>query len=273
MNPKVSILIATYNRFEFLEKAIASALRQTWKDFEVVVVDDGSSDETALVVARAQKKDDRIRYFPIMHSGRISIVSNVGLRQARGKYIAILDDDDEWIDEEKLEKQVNFLDTNHDYVMCGGGIIADDGEKKVKILKPKEDAEIRKNFLIANPIANSTAMFRKSILNDVGLYDETLIQFADWDFWLKVGLIGKLYNFDECFTRYFMWEGGSSFSKQKANAKSALCIIFRYRKKYGKFFISLFLYLLYFLYSYVPLCVRKILNIKLSKLKKRIFSQ
>lgn len=87
-------------------------------------------------------------------------------------------------------------------------MINQEGNTTAKILKPENDADIRKVMLFANPMANSSTIFRRSVAEKLGLYDETMLQFADWDFWLKMGLEGKIYNFPEYFLSYRMWGGG-----------------------------------------------------------------
>src|SRR3989344_5001552 len=98
-------------------------------------------------------------------------------------------------------------------------------------------------------------------------------QFADWDFWLKMGLIGKLYNFPLYFLSYRMWEQGMSFAKQKVNARCAVRIAKRYAHMYPNRFSSLAFAYGYVLYTYVPESVRRFFNPLLSKAKKTFFSK
>lgn len=270
-DPRVSVIIAAWNRADFIGRAIQSVIGQTFTDWELIIVDDGSPDRTHEVVQEWAKKDNRVKYFRIAHTGRIATVSNVALGAARGEFVAIVDDDDWWTDKRKLEKQVAFLDAHPDYVACGGWfvVVNVEGKEIAKVEKPQSDAAIRRIALFANPIANSTVMFRRGI----GFYDETLRQFADWDFWLKVGRKGKLCNLPEYFSAYRMWGGGSSFMFQRQNAKAALHIVRRYRKDYAGFFRAVVLAVLYQCYSYLPLFIRKTLNSLLSRLKKYLFSQ
>jgi len=274
-NPKVSVLIATYNRANLINRAIQSVLEQTFKDWEIIIADDGSTDNTAEVIKEWQAGDSRIKYARSEHLGRISKISNFGLREAKGEYIAILDDDDYWATPDKLKEQVKFLDKNPEYVGCGGGyiVIDENGKEKSRFLKPERNEEIRQHALIANPMANPTTMFRRSAVEKIGFYDETMPQFADWDFWLKMGLVGKLYNFREYFACYQMWEGGMSFLKQKDNARSALRIIRRYKNQYPGFLKALFSVYSYTAYAYLPMSVKKPFNSALSRLKKFIFSR
>jgi glycosyltransferase involved in cell wall biosynthesis len=240
----------------------------------MIVVEDGSPDNTKEVVAGYAAKDPRVRLLSIPRAGRIAIVSNAALREARGEYVAILDDDDWWLDEKKLEKQIAFLDTHPDYAACGGGIVTVDPEGKEtgRVLKPETDESIRRRLLYANPMANLTTMFRRSVAEKAGRYDETMLQFADWDFWLKLGLEGKLYNFPEYFAAYRMWQQGASFSKQREISASTWRIIRRYRGKYPGFLRALAFAVSYSLYARLPEWLKTILNAPLSRLKKAIFS-
>jgi hypothetical protein len=97
-------------------------------------------------------------------------------------------------------------------------------------------------------------------------------QFADWDFWLRLGITEKLYNFPEYFLAYRMWQQGSSFLHQRENANAALAVVNRYRHQYPGFIKAIFLARLYWCYSYFPNFIRRGMNAKLSKLKKFIFS-
>ncbi len=274
MKPKVSVLMATWCRPKIIGEAIQSVLDQTFQDWELIVADDGSPDETPQVMAEWQKKDRRIKYVRIEHAGRIAIVSNAGLRAAQGEYVAILDDDDAWSDPDKLQKQVEFLDGHPDYVACGGGMITVDeaGRELGRFLKPETDEAIKRMALSANPLVNSTTVFRRIANGVPALYDESLPQFADWGFWLELGRKGKFYNFKEYFVRYRMWDKSSSFTKQKANAQAALVIVKRYRNYYPGFGRAFALAVAYRAYVALPVFVRRLLNPVLSAGKKKAFA-
>lgn len=267
---KISIIMATYNRANFIEQAIQSVLQQTFSDWELIIVDDGSIDNTRKVVEKWQSLDSRIKYICLEHVGKIASVTNIGLKQANGDFVAILDDDDYWIDKEKLEKQYNFLNSHPDYVACGGGLVIIDkeGKKGKNIFKPETDESIRKIATMANPIVNSSSLFRREI---GGLYDQDLPQLADWDFWLRIGQKGKLYNFPEIFIAYRVWDQNISFLKQKEHAVSMSVVIKRYIKLYPNYFGAIFMFIIYRIYVFIPFFIRKKINIFFSKVKKSIF--
>ncbi len=111
MAPRVSVLIPTYNCGQFLSEAIDSVLSQTFTDFEIIVVDDGSTDNTAEVVSRYPD----VKYFPIAHSG-VSTARNTAITHATGEFVVFLDADDKWTSD-KLEKQVAYLDAHPDCML------------------------------------------------------------------------------------------------------------------------------------------------------------
>ncbi len=272
VQPKISILMLTYNRPQMIGRAIASAVAQTFGDWELIIVQDGENPETEARLREWLEKEPRIRYFPRGTVGSIAEASNYGLEKARGEYIAILDDDDYWAAEDKLARQAQFLDTNAEYVGCAGGYIMVDGSgrERGRFIKPIEDREIRARALLANPIANSASMFRRMVGGAPAMYDAGLRQFADWDFWLTMGSKGKLYNFPEYLAYYALWDGGSSFKHQKGNARAAIQLIFKHKAAYRGFPAALTLAYLYWCYAQLPAGVKRVSYEGLSALKKAI---
>ncbi len=264
----------TYNRPQLIERAISSVRGQSFGDWELLVVQDGSNPQTARLLTEWMAKDARIQHLPRGTVGPIAEASNFGLSRASGEYIAILDDDDAWAADNKLARQVDFLDSNPEYVACGGGYILEDqqGRKRGRFLKPEHDADIRSHALLANPIANSTAMFRRVIGGTPALYDLSLRGYADWDFWLALGGAGKLYNFPCVFAYYALWEGGGSFWQQKVNARSGLTIVCKHRREYNGFPLALLLAALHYGYACLPAGIRSWSYKKLSALKKTLAS-
>lgn len=265
----------TFNRAEWIGRAIESIREQKFQSWELIVVHDGPNEVIPKLMNEWVARDARIRYFRRIEPGNIAEATNYGLAQARGEYIAILDDDDRWAQPEKLEKQVRFLDENKDYVVCGGGVIVVDpqGNQTLKYFKPEKDDEIKRFALLANPIAHSTAMYRREAVLQIGGYDETLPGFQDWDVWLKLGKLGKLYNFQEYFLHYSIWEGGGSFQQQKKNTHSALRIVWRHRAKYRGFVPAFGMAFAYHAYAHLPVAVKKASFSYLSRLKKNLFSK
>jgi glycosyltransferase involved in cell wall biosynthesis len=271
---KASILMLTYHRPRMIARAISSLCNQSFADWELIIVQDGFNPDTDGILREWLARDSRIRYYPRSTTGTIAEASNFGLSRAQGEYVAILDDDDYWISDDKLQRQVDFLDRNPDYVACGGGyVLIDEQESPLGMyLKPECDADIRARALLANPIANSTALFRRVINGEPVRYDTTIRQFADWDFWLSLGAMGKLYNFPDYMAHYALWDGGSSFRNQRSNAQAAIRIVCKHRREYGGFALAIVLAWLYFCYACLPASVRRISYETLSALKKGLAS-
>jgi glycosyltransferase involved in cell wall biosynthesis len=275
MAPRVSVLMLTYNRPQFIGKAIESILAQQFQEWELLVVHDGPNQEIPRVMEEWRKRDSRIRYFHRAIPGNIAEATNFGLANARGEYVAVLDDDDYWACPDKLSKQTDFLDRHADYCCCGGGVIVVDpqGREQMRYLKPEHDGEIKRRALMANPLAHSTTLYRRETALAVGGYDETLAGFQDWDLWLKLGKAGKLYNFPDYLLCYRIWQGSGSFHQSKGNTESALRITRRHRHDYGGFPLALTLALLYHAYAHLPVGAQRASYSFLSRLKKAIFSQ
>lgn len=271
--PRVSILMLTFNRPQYIGRAIQSVLEQTFEDWELIVVQDGMHAGVQEIARAWAARDHRIHYFHRTQIGNIANAYNFGLDLTAADFIAILDDDDVWIEPAKLARQVAFFDQNPDYVGCGGGMIVCDhtGTETMRYLKPEHDGEIRRSALVANPIAHSTSMFRR-LSPGLARYDDSLAGYQDWDLWLRLGMHGKLYNFRDMFTRYTLWQGGGSFQQQRANAASAVRIVWRHRKTYRGLLVAITLTLLQCGYAILPGAVRRSTFSRLSRLKKRLFS-
>lgn len=215
--PKVSVILATYNRSALIGKAIESVLNQTYKDLELVVVNDASTDNTKELVIQYGQRDPRV---VIINNGQnLGQVKslNKGIAKACGKYIARIDDDDIWLTSDKLEKQIGFLEAHPEYVLVGGGIVVvnEHGKEMVRFLYPKEDQDIRKQMLISPPFAHGSVVFRKDAYVSVGGYSATMEYGEDWDLWLKLGKVGELHNVQDYVLQY--WRAGD---RKTANWKN-----------------------------------------------------
>ena len=239
---KVTIIISTRNRASVLPRAVASVRMQSFADWELLVVDDGSSDDTEATVRALAASDNRIVYLRNERpSLSIAGATNWALREARGKYVAILDDDDAWIPVDKLARQVDFLDRNPSHVACGGGaiVVNQQGAETGRVLQPESDSAIKRFALLSNPVVNSSAMFRLEAARRIGLYDESLPHFADWAFWLDLGRIGRLHNFQQYFVFYTRWSGNSTFSNRRGNAKASRTIVRKFKGHYPYYLAAL----------------------------------
>ena len=182
--PKVSIIIPTFNRLPMLKEAVDSVLAQDFEDFELIIVDDGSTDGTA---DKMIKYGGRIKLLRHKENRGVSAARNSGIIHAKGKYIGFLDSDDLWV-KGKLEFQVSFLDENPHYPLCyTDEIWIRKGKRVNPMLKhTKYSGWIFEKCLPLCTISPSSVMMRKTLFSRVGLFDEALPVCEDYDFWLRV---------------------------------------------------------------------------------------
>jgi len=256
-DPIVSVVMPTYNRKKTIGRAIESALAQTYKNIEIIVVDDGSTDGTKEVVA-AYLKNPAVRYIYEENKGCV-VARNEGIERARGKYIAILDDDDFWCDKDKIKKQVDFLEKNRDYILVGGGAIKIDsrGKEVAKYLLPEKDEDIRKKILTYNAIAHVTILFKKDAWQKIGGYDKYFDGLEDWELINRIGAIGKIYNIQEIFAVYSSHnkENPSYLNKKRSRFKRlglSIEIIKKYKKYYPGYKKAIIYCYISYIYSFLP---------------------
>ena len=240
MPNSISVIIITHNREKFLPFAIESVLRQKFSDFELIIIDDASTDNTEELVKK-YLSDSRVRYIKIPKANSIAQVRNSAWPYVRGKYIAVLDSDDIWIDDLKFTKQFEYLENNPEVIAVGSGaiLINDNGEETNRIIKPITDAEIKKDFLVKNPFFHSSVMYRHNGIKEVGGYDETIRFGEDLDLLLRLGKIGKMYNFPEMMIKYRVHKDNESSKHFFGAIFDVFRIIACNRKQYG-FGLSIF---------------------------------
>ena len=192
--PTVTVLIPAYNAASTIERAVDSVLAQTYKDYEIIVVDDGSRDATSEIVAAYGS--ERIRLFRLPLNRGESGAMNEGIAAARGELVAFLDADDEWL-HTKLEKQVEVLRRNPDAVMatCGCRFIDVQGNvfREFGIPPPGiKPTEVWRSLLSASFIAKPCVVARLSALRSVGPFDTKLAIAADQDMWIRLAMTGPV---------------------------------------------------------------------------------
>jgi len=252
--PRVSIVMATFNRAHLIGQAIEALRRQTLTDWELIIADDASVDDTPATVRAWTERDSRIVSIRNETNLGISRNYNNALRLVRGEFVAMLDDDDIWCAEDKLERQVRFLETHPEYVGCGGGLIVInmEGRELYRFLKPESDDQIRRTMLFSNPMANSTTMFRREAGERVGWYDGELRYSGDRDFWMKLALLGKLHNFQEYLGYYTKGTHNTSILNIKPHLKTSLMLTSRYRRHFPNYLPALALNYAQYVYALLP---------------------
>ncbi|MCF0259612.1 MAG: glycosyltransferase family 2 protein [Erysipelotrichaceae bacterium] len=183
----ISIIMPAWNAAKTIEDSIQSALDQTWKNLEVLVIDDGSSDDTVGIVEKMAEKDSRVRLLKNPKNQGVCQTRYNGLQQARGNWIALLDSDDLWAPE-KLEEQMKLQKKSHaELIFTGSAFIDAEGKPFEWILKVPETVTYRQ-LLKRNVISNSSVLIRKDLYKRYFSMDESLHEdYACWLAYLKDG--------------------------------------------------------------------------------------
>ena len=195
--PTVSVIVPTYNCADFVGGALQSVLRQTYHDFELIVVDDGSQDHTAEVV---KGFGQHVVYIRQQNAG-VAAARNQGIRESKGKYFAFLDADDTW-EPRKLEEQVRILEEDPEtaLVCTDFTLIMPDGNKITSFLgrcRHVRSGNAFNEVIQENFILTSSVLLRRSCLTEVGMFDETLKVCEDRDLWLRICQRWKIHVLDE----------------------------------------------------------------------------
>ena len=209
----VSVIIPTYNRCKYICQSIDSVLDQTYQDFEIILIDDGSTDETKQIVTRRYKNENRLKYIYQKNQER-SAARNRGIVESSGEYLAFLDSDDLWLSS-KLEKQVEVLDESNetDMVVTWWDMFDDDFNKILDVSYP-DIADIDSGIFgplmaYSNRVGSPTPLIRKSALVGRKLFSENLNMGEDWEFWTRVAIRGKVALVPEILARHRIHKNNS----------------------------------------------------------------
>lgn len=251
----ISIIIPTYNSSTCIIDALISVANQTYKKFEIIVIDDGSTDNTEEVVRAFQ--------FPIFYlkvpNGGAAKARNLGIERARGDFVAFLDADDLWYPK-KLEKQIKAFVENPDLMMVFTenlyfdkiAIRSSPFSKKKRLM----EGDIVKNIFLHSYVVTSTVMIRKSVFNTVGYFEESLNVAEDDNLWLRIALKCKIDLIDESLVCYRITENSLSKTEKyvfKGVKKHLELIDHKYiniKKRLGWYVIRKKKAILYFSHGY-----------------------
>jgi radical SAM superfamily enzyme YgiQ (UPF0313 family)/GT2 family glycosyltransferase/Tfp pilus assembly protein PilF len=213
-NPCISVVMSVYNDESHVNEAVKSILNQSFVNFEFIIIDDCSTDNTLSVLQSIS--DSRIRIIRNNKNLGLTKSLNIGMRAAKGKYIARMDSDDISLSH-RLQTLYDFLEKNADYVVAGSSsyIINDSGDITRYLHSPCEDHEIRSFIRNDNPMCHGSIMMRKVDVMEIGGYDENYMYSQDYELWTRLFISGKGYNFEEPL--YCWREHASSITFQKNN--------------------------------------------------------
>lgn len=240
MSPKVSIIIPAYNVAGYIEETLASIFRQNFKDYEIIIVDDGSTDN---IRDKLKAYMDRVIYIYQKNSGAPASPRNVGIKKACSPYISLYDADDIWL-EHKLSRDIEFLEMNKDVSLVFSNFSLNENGKPLEVswfekmhVKeimnsiPKRKSQnnffvferpIYNEILVNNFIGTSTVTGRREDFLQVGLFDENLIGIEDRDMWLRLSKANKIFGYTPEVLSYYR-VSQNSISIQTKTLKSHIC--------------------------------------------------
>jgi teichuronic acid biosynthesis glycosyltransferase TuaG len=216
--PLISVIIPAFNAAAFIAETLQSVQAQTFTDFEVIIVDDGSTDETAAIARRFCGVDSRFFLIQQANLG-VSAARNAGILQARGEWLAFLDADDVWLPE-KLGRQMalfradpgaNFLFTNHFFW---------DGQRDLSVCyrenRPLPEGDTARRLVDCNVYGVCSIVVQRALFDRAGIFDSALDSCEDWDMWLRLSEHGiRARGIREPLVRYRRWPGSLSHQKMK----------------------------------------------------------
>lgn len=215
--PKVSVCIASYNHARFIGETLDSILAQTYRDFEIVVVDDGSTDNSLEILNSYAEKYPQIKVFTHSnHENRgISVTANESILKSRGEYISFIGSDDIWYPY-FLEKQVDFLDKNDvGFIYSKADCINEKGDLLNEVIGAdiSNQADPLMSVIISNPIPAITVTVRRECLDRVGMYADSVV-YGDWELWIRLLNFYKIGFIDEPLAKYRIHGGNTSIGTE-----------------------------------------------------------
>jgi len=221
----VSVVIRAFNCDRYISLAIESVLAQTFQDFEIVVVDDASTDGTGAILEAYAQRDERVRAFPNETNQGPARAMNMGLRQAQGEFVAVQDGDDLSLPE-RLETQVTFLKANPDIALVGGGayLMDEEGEEmgvgdwpRKRIMPEEVRQYLRKGMMFVH----SSLMFRRECIEAIGFYDEFFSASHDYDMLIRMADKFDIVYYEEPLVEWRWLNSGITGSKPQSQAAEA----------------------------------------------------
>lgn len=233
-SPRVSVVMPVRNGGCFLSEAIQSILGQTFRDFEFIIVDDGSVDNTREILAQAAARDPRVRILSQPPSGIVAALE-AARACARGTYLARMDADDV-SSPDRLARQVEFLDRNPLIIALGGQVrIIDATGRALKLGRwPVSEKACKTHLEIGSPLCHPAVMMRATAVEACGGYKGVSEPAEDYDLWLRLSKIGEFANLNEIVLDYRVHSNSVTFTRAKANARAAALALLSF--KFGEQF-------------------------------------
>ena len=229
-SPLVSVLMPVYNGEKYLKEAIDSILNQTYTNFEFIIINDGSTDNSEAIIL--SYGDSRIVYIKNPENYKLIQTLNIGFTLAKGRYIARMDADD-ISHPDRLQKQVQFLDINEDYGLVGSGVNLLHGANKSQLLYHTDHASLKFALAFYCPFIHPSIMLRKEVIKDMdAVCDSNYVHAEDYELWTRLSFITKMANLPEYLLDYRIHDAQISSLNSLTQIELANTIRVNYLKHY-----------------------------------------
>ncbi|MBL8030746.1 MAG: glycosyltransferase family 2 protein [Candidatus Doudnabacteria bacterium] len=234
VNVQVGIVMPAYNMAQYIGFAIESVQAQEHRSWQLLVIDDGSTDDTALRVAGYAAQDQRVTL--IRHAGNMGLIAtlNEGIGLITGEFFARLDADDAWLDTRKLTAQIEYLLTHPKCGLVGTDAVLLDaaGQRTGVLIRPRTDVDIRKHMLLYNPFVHSSVMLRTSLVRSLGGYAIGMPHVEDYELWLRVGTRAEMGNIPERAVGYRVSGLGITSRHNREQVLRCMVLVWQYKRHY-----------------------------------------
>lgn len=220
MSPRISVLMPAYNAEKYIAESIESILNQTFPDFEFIIINDGSTDNTAKIIRQYARRDKRIKFIDNRKNQGLIAVLNQGLDLCSGEYIARMDSDDISLPT-RFEKQVAYMDANSDVGILGTSIMqfTNNGDENPS---QKKSCVSYMDVAFNCPVCHPSAMMRRAVLEKYGLrYRPEYLHAEDYDLWAQAVLVTKIHNLPDILLRYRWHNSNISVTEKAPQAQTA----------------------------------------------------
>lgn len=207
--PKVSVIIPVFNGASYLIDAVNSVMKSTYKNFEILLVDDGSRDSSKQLCGMLEKKFKNVRFYSFEQNQGLGRVLNFAIKQAKGELICRINQDDT-MRPERIATQVSYFQSHPEVVACGSWINMFEGSNNQTIRFLETDKQIKDIWLIISPFADPSVMYRKDAVIKAGLYKQEFWPGDDTHLWYRMGMIGKLANIPQVLVDVRYHKGAAS---------------------------------------------------------------
>ncbi len=247
-NKLISIILSTYNGSKYISKSIESVLNQSYKNFEFIIINDTSTDNVEDIILKYKDKDNRIIYVKNKKNLERSKSKNKWVSLAKWEYISFIDDDDIWSDENKLKKQIYFLNKHKDYWLIWTNAITINEENNItwKIIVKSTNYEIKNNILITNQFIQSSVLMKKKDFLKVWWFNEKINLCEDYDLWLKIWKITKIANLSDFSIKYLIRKNNTTSKNNLKMKLISIKLAYKNKQYYNNYYIALFIRLITF---------------------------